>query len=493
MLMVMLVSLYTVRVVLQTIGVEDYGIYNVVGGVMSMLTFVTSTMSSASIRFFSFELGRQDYDRLNKYFNVSVRCYIYIAIVIILLAETVGLWFVKTQLTIPPARIQAAIWVYQCSAVSFVLNVLMIPYSSLILAREKMSIYAYVGIGEVILNLLIVYALVLVSVDKLILYAILKLLITLCNAVFYIIYSSLKFKETKLIPYTNRVMTLEVLNFSGWNLLGAMANVLCNQGINVLLNIFFNPIVNAARAIAYQINGVVSTFVTNFYSAVRPQITKQYAAHNLSQMMDLVFMSSRLCYFLSMIFVIPLMIEAPQILKIWLQDVPEYTVVFTRLVLGIALVEAIGYPFHASVAATGHIKYYQIVVSSFYILTIPISFMLLKLGYSPETVMIVSIITAILAQISRIYFMSKLLGMQIYEYATNVISRILVVTLLTCILTLFIKTLLDEGILNMIILIFSSICISILSIYLLGITKSERVQMNEYLISKVKRNNLYMS
>ena len=235
----MLVSLYTVRVILQTLGASDYGIYNAVGGIVAMMSFISSTMSSASLRFYAYELGRKDYIRLNQYFNVTIRTYLIIGLGIIAIAETIGLWFVKTQMVIPSERMSAALWVYQFSILSFFLQILMIPYNALILAREKMNIYAYVSIIEVILKLVVVYVLMISPLDKLKLYAVLICCVNFLHTLFYIVYSRSKFEETKIIRYSNSSMTKEVLGFSSWNMFGTLASVCRSQGVNILLNVFY--------------------------------------------------------------------------------------------------------------------------------------------------------------------------------------------------------------------------------------------------------------
>lgn len=476
MLFVMIVSLYTVRIILKTLGEEDYGIYNAVGGVVSMITFVTSTMSSASLRFFAFELGRNNLQRVNQYFNVSLRSFLLIAIIIVIVAETIGVWFLKTKMTIPYDRLSAAFWVYQCSLLSFVLSVITIPYSALIIARERMNIFAYVGIADVLIKLSIVFLLQLFFVDKLKLYAVLMLVAHLLYAIFYVSYSRYYFAESKITYYRNKLMSYEVLSYSGWNLLGALASVGRSQGINILLNVFFNPIINAARAIAYQVEGAVTLFVTNFYTAVRPQITKRYAVSDNQGMMSLVFSSSRLCYFLSLILILPLIIETPTILNMWLEEVPEHTISFTRIILLLPLVESLGYPFHASIASTGDIKNYQIVVSSLTLLTLPLTYVLFKIGFNSEFAMIMSIVTASFSQVARLYYMRKQLMMSIRAYCKDVIFKILLSSIIATICSLLLSNLIliSSDFYRLVIVCLSSIISSGIIIFFVGISSHER-------------------
>jgi O-antigen/teichoic acid export membrane protein len=274
MILTMLVSLYTVRVVLNTLGVVDYGIYNVVGGVVAMFSFLSSTMASASQRFFAFELGRRDYDKLKQAFSLTLLIYIGIAILILVLSETVGLWFLNTQMTVPEERMNAANWVYQFSIFSFIMTILTVPYNSAIIAREHMKVYAYVSIIEVVLKLIIVYLLVFFSFDKLKLYAVLTFFVACLITFIYRTYCKRRFKECIYFFYWDANKFKEILSFAWWNMIGAMANIFKTQGINILLNVFFNPVINAARAIAFQVNSALTNFTNNFYMAVRPQITK---------------------------------------------------------------------------------------------------------------------------------------------------------------------------------------------------------------------------
>ncbi len=489
MLLIMAVNLYTISVVLKIIGVEDYGIYNVVGGIVTMFSFITGTMVSASQRFFSFELGRENHVKLNQYFNVSIYCYLIIAFIILLFAETVGLWFLKTQMLIPPIRASAAGWVYQFSIISLIITMVVIPYDSVIIAREKMNIYAYISIVEAVLKLAVIYLLVLFDFDKLKLYAVLTCSVTLVISMFYVIYCNKKFHESKLTFFWNRDMFKELMNFSGWSLFGGLASVFRNQGINVLLNIFFGPIVNAARGIAFQVSNTINQFLLNFYKAVQPQITKNYAAEEYQNMMSLVFRSSRFSYYLIFILSLPILIEMPYILKLWLHEIPAYTVLFTRLMLITILIESISYPLMTSIQATGRIKWYQIVVGGLLIINLPISYVFLKIGYQPEITMYISIILAVLAQGFRLFFMQRLLKMSIRTYLINVIIIISAVTLLSCILPTILHFIYNESFLRFCgVTICSFICCFIF-IYIIGLQKEEKKYVNTFIRKRILRMN----
>ncbi|NLD47930.1 MAG: oligosaccharide flippase family protein [Clostridiaceae bacterium] len=486
MLIITGISLFTVRIVLRTLGAEDYGINNVVGGIISMLSFFTGTMTSSSMRFFAYELGRDNLDQLNKYFNLTVLCYLGFSLMVLLLAETVGLWFLKTQMVIPENRLGSAKWVYQFSVFSFIIHLFVIPYNSIIIARERMNIYAYISVLQVVLKLSIVYLLVVFNFDKLKLYAILQFLVTIIVSIFYITYCRYKFKESRILLTWDRDMFLELLSFSGWSLFGALAGVIRNQGINILLNVFFNPIVNAARAIAFQVNNAINQFVTNFYQAVRPQITKQYSSGNKQGMMKLVFRSSRFCYYLVLFFAIPILIETPYILNFWLDHVPEYTILFTRLVIITTMIESISYPLMTAVSATGNIKFFQIVTGGLLILNLPISYFLLKLGYSPQTTMYVAIFISVASQASRILFMRLLHKMSVRKYIEEIIFIISIVTILSLIVPFLLYRVMEVSFGRLLIITLSSFTGNGVIIYLVGLTKGERKTIKAFLISKLQ-------
>jgi O-antigen/teichoic acid export membrane protein len=486
-IIIMGVSLFTVRIVLNTLGAEDYGIQNVVGGIVVMLSFFTSTMVSASMRFFAFELGRKDYRRLNQFFNLTIITYLGFGIIVLLIAETVGLWFLKTQLVIPANRMSAAMWVYQFSVASFIFQMFVVPYNSIIIAREKMDIYAYVSIAEAILKLLIVYLLLVLDGDKLKIYSVLLFSVVLIISLFYIIYCTRKYKETKLSLFWDLSMFKELLSYSGWSLFGALAGMIKGQGINILLNVFFNPIVNAARAIAFQINSAINLFVTNFYQAVRPQITKQYAAGESDEMMKLVFRSSKFSFYLILIFALPILTETPYILKLWLNEVPEFTVLFTRLVIITTMIESLSYPLMTAVSATGRIKSYQIVTGGLLILNLPVSYIFLKAGYPPEITMYIAIGIAIISQVSRVLFVNKIHKMHINSYIKEVIIIIITVTALSYISPYILHKLMIEGFTKMIVVVVASIVNSILVIYLLGLTRNERRVLSGIVSRKIKQ------
>jgi len=474
MLLIMVISLFTVRIVLQTLGVEDYGIYNVVAGIVVMFSFLSNTMASSSQRYFAFELGKEDYLRLKKVFSISLMVYFGIALVVLLLAETLGLWFLNTKMTIPPNRMEAANWIYQFSIFSFLITIITIPYNAVIIAREKMGIYAYVSIIEAALKLLIVYLLVFFSFDKLKLYGILLFGVTLIITGIYRTYCRKKYEECRFQFYRDKDFFKELIGYSGWNLYGALAGVFKNQGINILLNIFFGPIVNAARGVAFQVNSAINQFVSNFYTAVHPQITKSYAVGERKEMMNLVFQSSKFCFYLMLFLSVPVLIETPFILKLWLTELPDYVVIFTRLVILNTLIDAMSYPLITAAQATGKIMKYQLIVGSMLFLNLPLSYILLKFGLPPEITLYVSIVISILCLFMRAFMLRSMVGMSVRAYFTDVILIAFSVSVISLVLPVIIYINLEENLIRLLIVTVVSLLSTGISIWFLGLSKNER-------------------
>ena len=483
MLVVMAVSLFTVRIVLNALGAEDYGIHNVVGGVVAMFGFLTSTMNSASSRFFSFYLGRQNYKRLSDYFSMSFWCFAALAVLIFIAAETLGLWFVKTQLVIPAGRVDAAMWVYQCAIISFMFRIMTIPYNSIIIAREKMDVYAIGGLLEVFLKLGVAYILYITPFDKLKVNSVLVCLMMCSIDMFYIIYSLKYFPESWVKRFWDKGIFKEVFNYSGWSLFGAISGVVRSQGINILLNIFFSPIVNAARAIAYQVNSAINQFVLNFHKAVQPQIIKYYAAGEKKEFYKLLFRSSRLYFYLIFLLSLPVLLETPFILALWLKNIPENTILFTRLVIIIAIIDSMSYPLQTSISATGHIKSFQIVTGGLLILNLPVAWLFLKMGYPPESTMYVAMGISIIAQITRVYFSHRQNGMPILDYLKDALTPIAIVAVLTLPIPIYLGSVIIAGWFRFLTVTVTSLIITAFIVYSVGITRGER-QMIMNLIKK---------
>ena len=474
MTLIMLTTLYISRVILRVLGVEDFGIYNVIAGFVSMFSFLTATVSGGTSRFFAYEIGQQNWDKLSKYFRLSVVAFAMLSLIVLLFAESLGLWFVKAKLVIPPDRMDAGLMVYHFSILSFIANMFSIPYKSMVIAYEKMDVYAYISIVEIGINLGIVYILDLTSIDKLELYGYLIFALNAAVTLSFYAYCRIKYPAARFSFFWDKAMFREFFNYSIWIVIGTLSGLLRGQGLNILLNIFFGPAVNAARGIAYQVHSAVNQFVNNFYTACRPQITKQYATGDLQPMMSLVFSSSRICYMLTLLFTLPLLLETPMILKLWLGTVPDYTILFTRLVLVTIMIETISYPFQAAVSATGRVKWYQIVTGGITILTLPVAYVYLRLGYAPEAVFYVSICMATMAQFSRFIFMKRLLQMSVRAYLKSVMAPMMALTIVSPVIPIVLYYILDEAVNSAIAVVAASMLAVVVFGFLIGLSSAER-------------------
>lgn len=484
----MLVSLYTSRVVLNVLGVEDYGAYAVVGGVVSMFGFFNGAMSSATQRFLSFELGKNDYIQLRKTFNATQIIHIGIALLVFILAETIGLWFLNNYLNIPDGRMEAARWVYHFSVVSFMISIIQVPYNSVIIARERMNVYAYVSILEVTLKLLIVFMLTWIAFDKLKLYGFLLLAVTAIIALIYRVYALKHFDETRFQVVKDKVLYRTLVSYSGWNLFGNIAAVAKGQGVSIILNIFFGTVVNAAQGIANQVYGAVNSFVTNFQMASNPQIIKSYAAEDKAYMTNLVIRTSKFSFYLLFMLCLPVIIEIDYILKLWLKIVPEFTAIFTVLILINALIDSISGPLMTSLQATGKIRLYQSVVGILLILILPISYLFFKFGFAPESTFVVSICIAIIA----FGFRLLLTKMQIPEFSIRqflqeIVLRNISVVLLSVFIPWIIKYSISVGFIRLLIVTLTALVSSALSIYFIGLKKNEKRFVRNSIISVISK------
>ena len=484
--LVMLISLYVSRVVLKVLGAEDYGIYNVVGGIVVMFSFLSRTLASASQRYFAFELGRGDHDKLNKIFNINLQLFCIVVGIVILLAETIGLWFLHNKMTIPADRMPAANWIYQFSVLSYCANLIAIPYQAVIIAREKMHFYAFVGIMEAMLNLM--FALLLFFLDwnsdRLIVYGALMLVVHLITNGSYIIVSRRHFDETRLSRYWDREQAKEILSYSGWNLFGAVASIVRSQGINLLINVFFNPAVNAARGLSYQVNNALNQFASNFYTAVRPQVTKYYAQGDKTATFSLVFSSSKISFFLLLLGAVPVLTFPHVVLDIWLVDIPSYTEVFIVLVIIIGLIDSISNPLMTLAQATGKVKVYQAVCGSIIIMNLPVSWLFLHWGYTAEYTMYVAITIAAIALFARLLILKKMVEFPILSFIRQVMLRMAITTALALLLSYLIKFCFDAGesIFTQIVILLLSVFVTAISVVTIGLNKHERDTLIGYLI-----------
>ena len=475
MLFTMGISLFTSRVILQTLGVEDYGISSVVGGVISMFTFINAAMVSSTQRYLNFELVRGDANQLRSVFSTSLQIHALIALAIIVLSETVGLWFLNEKLVIPEARMTAAMWVYQCSILSCAVSIMSTPYNAVIVAHEKMSAFAYISILDVSLKLLVVYLLVVLPFDKLIILAILNLLVQLFIRYIYTLYCHRHFPESYFQFRFNKTLFKEMFGFAGWSFWGNLAAILYTQGLNMMLNIFFGPIVNAARGIAVQVQSAVQQFVGGFQTALNPQITKNYASNNLPQMHSLMFRSARFSFLLLFFLSLPVLMETNFILTLWLKTVPDDAVIFTQIMICISLIYTTANPCIIANQATGKVKIYQMVVGGILLLILPISYVVLKLGAPAYSVFIVHFCIESLAQFSRMYMLRNLIHLPLWQYMKNIYIPIVSTVAIAIILPLVVRMQVAEGWLRFLAVGFTCVLSVGASSYFIGFTKQERV------------------
>lgn len=474
-----LVNLYTVRVIWQVLGIDDYGIYNLVGGIVLMFQFLNSAMVASSQRFISFELGKGNLDKLRKVFSISVTVHYLLAGAILLLAETIGLWFLNAKLNIPPDRMVAANWVYQCSILAFLVTVISVPYNACIVAHEHMKAYGYFGILEVLLKLGIVFLLMAIPFDKLITYAVLVLIVQVSIRIIYQIYCRRHFPECHYNYTRDPHLMRDMFSFAGWSFIGNMGFSVRDQGLNIILNMFFNVAMNAARGVALQISNVISGFASNFQMALNPQITKRYAAGEINSMIDLVFRGCKFSLYLLSIIAIPLWITCEEILKLWLDSVTPQTIVFLKLALIMALIDSMVSPITTAIQATGKIKVFQILISIIMIASIPTAWIFMKISPNPYAVMYVAIGCSIVALLTRIFLLNSMINISITKFVRHVILTGFLIIFSSGSISCFIYTFLSKDITSVVLVSTLSILISISLIYVIGLSDSEKTYLKK--------------
>ena len=483
MLFSMVVSLYTSRVVLNTLGVEDYGIYGVVGGFVAMFSIISGSLSSAVSRFLTFELGRGDKKKLGLTFSTALLIHILLAIVVVLLMETIGVWFLNNKMTIPAERLYAANWVFQGSIVSFILSLLSVPYNASIVAHERMSAFAYIGILDVVLRLFVVLFVAYseCQLDSLIMYAWLLVAVSVVMQSIYWNYCFRNFEECHSKLVFDKSCWKEMSSFAGWNFVGCTAGLMKDQGVNVLLNLFIGPTINAARGISTSVISAVSGFAGNFMTALNPQITKSYAAGDIKYCHSLVERGSRFAFFILFIIELPIFLEIEYVLTLWLKQYPDHTVNFVRLVFILALVDILSYTLINLQSATGKIRNYQLAVGGLLLMNFPLSYLCLYLNYSPESTYVVAIFVSIGCLLLRLAFLRKMATLSMSSFMTNVCARVLLVALLASIIPAIIHYNMPIGWPRLLVVGGVSILSSMIVIYYIGCSKEER----QFFISKL--------
>lgn len=478
------VGLYTSRVVLDVLGVSDYGIYNIIGGVVVLFSFLNNALISATQRFLNFNIGKKEVEAVHRVFCMSMNAYFLLSILFLVLAETIGLWFVDTQLNIPSERHYAALWVYQFSILTFIINLLRIPYNASIIAYERMDFYAYISLIEVILKLGVVYLLYMTIYDKLIVYALLYTLVPFLMNIVYKVYCNHNFDTTIYKPIWDKTIFRSLFSFSGWSLFGSIANMSAQQGINILINIFYGVTANAAVGIANQVTTHVYQFITNFQIAFQPQIVKTYAADETEAFHKLIFRSARFSYYMMFILALPIVLTTQDILDIWLVDVPENTAIFCQLILGFLIIECLSAPLWMAVQATGQIKKYQILMAMCIFLNFPLTYIVFKIGMPVYFAWIIRIIVNVITVIARCLYMRKYLNFPINDFCKRVIRPVLGVTILSIPIPCLISTYITHGIEFIIIVTIISILTTIFFIYIVGLNPNEKKYIHQFIIKK---------
>lgn len=487
MLFLMLVNLYTSRIVLQYLGIEDYGIYNAVGGFITMFSMISASLSTAISRYLTYTIGEKDLPKLKRVFSTSLIIQITLCLFIILLIEIFGTWFLNSEMVIPEERITAANWVLQFSLLTFSINLLSIPYNAVLIAHEKMNAFAYIGIYEGIAALVIAYLLTISPIDTLVFYSLLMLLVALSTRLVYGIYCKKHFEECNFKWNFDSGLFKEMLGFASWNFIGTSSGVLRSQGINILFNIYYGPFVNAARGLAMQVLNAVNKFSGSFYTAVQPQITKYYAQGEYISANKLVCQSSRFSFFLLSILCIPIIFEAEFLLGVWLKNVPDLTVQLTQVVLLFTMIEAFSQPLIYLMLATGNIKKYQIIVGSICLLNFPFAWFMLHLGCSVVIVQSTTILFSLISLLFRLYMLKQMVNFPVLLFFKETMLRSLLVFFLSLVVPSLLVSLIDIGWSRFAINILSTSCSLLMIIFIFGLSKSERTQVVAKIKSMIKK------
>ena len=474
MLFLMLISLYTSRVILNALGVEDYGIYNVVGGVVTMFSMLSGSLSAAISRFITFELGTGDKEKLKKVFSSSVTIQIGIATVVFVLAETVGLWFLNEKMVIPGERMTAANWCFQFSIMTFAVNLISVPYNAAIIAHEKMSAFAYISILEAIGKLSIAWLIVINPIDRLIFFAAIVAILAVIIRLVYGMYCRRYFEECTYHFVYDHDLLKRMFGFAGWNFIGASSAVLRSSGSDIILNLFFGPTVNAARGIAVKMDSVITQFVSNFMTALNPQITKSYASGDREYMFKLIFQGARYSYYILLLLAMPVLLNTHYILVVWLKLVPAHTALFVQLILIFGMSECISNPLVTAMLATGNIRNYQILVGGLQMMNLPVAYLCLYLGAIPESVVIVAIIISQCCLAVRLYMLRGMIGLKVRQYLKQVYFNVIAVTVIAAFFPVLMAYNMPESFVTLIATSAISVVCVVLSELYVGSNSKER-------------------
>jgi O-antigen/teichoic acid export membrane protein len=484
MMVVMIINLYTVRLVLNALGAEDYGINNVIAGVITMLISVSSVLSTATQRFYSYSIGENKLERLRNIFSTSINIFALLSLIVFILGETIGLWFVNTQLVIPDERMNAANWIYQFSIFSFIFTFIQVPYSAATIAHEDMGIFALISTADSVLKLMAALLIFVIPLDRLIIYGATLFLISALVMISYIMVGYGKYAECRYQKPTEKTLFKELLSFSGWSLFGSVAGVGMNQVNTILVNIFFGPLVNTARAISFQINSAISSFLGSLLMAIRPPMIKSYAEESYIYLNNIFNLSNKFIYYCLLMVCLPLIFEMNTVLNLWLKTTDPQTVLFSRLILVYALLMSLNNPISIIIQATGHVKEYFVSVETFTLLCVPATYILFKLGYPAYTTYIVMIIATIASHVVRLICLKKYY--KPFSYSEYIKSFLLPAFVITLVASVFVF-LIQKSILNTSLRVSAVVIFSIVSVgafvLLFGLSKTEKEILKQLIIS----------
>lgn len=489
MLFIMAISLFTSRIVLKALGVEDFGTYNVVGGFIAMFTALSGSFSSAITRFITFELGKKESTKLNIVFCTGVNIQLAMSAIIFFISEIAGIWFLNYHMNIPDERMIAANWVLQCSIGAFILNLISVPYNAEIIAHEEMGAFATISIADIIMKLVIAYLLMIFPYDCLITYAVLFFIVSLITRIAYGVYCKIRFEECNYHFILDKELFKEMGKFAGWNFLGSSAFMLNTQGINILMNMYFGVAVNAARGLAVQVDNAIRSFSNSFMTAINPQITKSYSAGQREEMNRLVCQGTKFSSFLFLYLAVPIILEAPFILETWLKTVPDHTIAFVQLVvIGSFMDSVMGNAYWTAIMATGSIKKYQITVALVGVMVFPLSWLLFMLGYGPEATYVVYIIVYSIVLCVRLYYMKTQLKMPYSYFLKYILIRIAPCIALAFILPLPFHYYMNQGWTRLITMVISSALFTTIIIATIGLSKIEREKICSIIKKKILKS-----
>lgn len=474
-ILTMAVGLVTSRVVLNVLGVDNFGIYNVVGGIVSMFSIVTASLSQSISRYFTFELGQGNKENLRMIFCTSINLLIFMSVIIILLGETIGIWFLNNKMNIPADRMYAANWVFQFSILAFVINLINVPYNAAIIAHEKMKAFAYVSVFEAVLKLLIIYVLYISVLDKLITYSVLMLAVSLIIRTAYLWYCKRNFVECNYSFIFDRSLFRSMSKFAGWNFLASTIYIFNTQGVNIMSNMFFGVAINAARGIASQVDGITRNFVMNFTTAIRPQIIKSYSSGDIQYMHKLVCYGAKYSYYMMLLFALPLMFETKTILVYWIKIVPDHCVNFIRLTIIVSLIWLIGDTMYTSIMAVGKLKKYMTYETAITCMVFPGTYLLFFLYASPESAYIINAVSYLILIIIRLWYLKSIENFQIIVFLKQVLLPVLLTTIMACLPPIAYKMFFYDGsVLDSIYILIICVCSTIMSEIFIGLNKDEQ-------------------